>query len=46
MQEAERLDRWLHQLHRRRIDEERPAISAFAPLFNRRFDDQMPGPAS
>ena len=32
MLEAERLDRWLHELHQRRIDEERPAMSAFAPL--------------
>jgi hypothetical protein len=32
MREAQRLDRWLHELHQRRIDEHRPAISAFAPL--------------
>jgi hypothetical protein len=32
MREAERLDRWLHELHQRRIDERRPATSAFAPL--------------
>ena len=32
MREAEQLDCWLRELHRRRTDEECPATSAFAPL--------------
>jgi len=32
MREAERLDRWLHELHQRRINEQRRAMSVFAPL--------------